>query len=81
VRTTGVPEPTAFRVDISKVLSGRDLSEDAHLRPNDVVFVPKSVIGQVGEFVKLFFENIAPAQLFYLRGYEMFRNTDLRWIQ
>ena len=81
VRTTGVAEPTAFRVDISKVLSGRDLSEDAPLQPNDVVYVPKSVIGQVGEFVQLFFENIAPAQLFYLRGYEMFENTNLRWIE
>lgn len=71
VRTAGQTEPVAFRVDIAKVLSGRDLSEDVALLPNDIVYVPKSVIGKVGEFVELFFNNIAPAQLFYLRGYQM----------
>ncbi len=71
VRTSGVQEPVAFRVDVTKVLSGRDFSEDIVLAPNDVVYVPKSVIGKVNEFVDLFFDNIAPAQLFYLRGYDM----------
>lgn len=71
VRTDGVPEPVAYRVNVDDVLSGRDLSEDMALRPNDVVYVPKSFIGNVGEFVELFFANIAPAQLFYLRGYDM----------
>ncbi len=71
VRTSGVQEPVAFRVDVTKVLSGRDFSEDIVLAPNDIVYVPKSVIGKVNEFVDLFFDNIAPAQLFYLRGYDM----------
>lgn len=71
IRTAGVAEPQAFKVDVSKVLSGRDMSVDMVLAPNDVVYVPKSVIGQVGEFVDLFFDNIAPAQIFYLRGWEM----------
>ncbi len=71
IRTTGVEEATAIRVDVTKILSGRDFSEDIVLAPNDVVYVPKSVIGKVNDFVDLFFENIAPAQLFYLRGYSM----------
>jgi len=71
IRTSGVAEPEAYQVDVSKVLSGRDMSVDMVLAPNDVVYVPKSVIGQVGEFVDLFFNNIAPAQIFYLRGWEM----------
>jgi len=71
VRTDGVVEPTAYRVDVTDILSGRDLSQDIPLRPNDVVYVPKSFIGNVGTFVDLFFANIAPAQLFYLRGYDM----------
>jgi len=71
VRTSGVEETVAFRVDVTKVLSGRDFSEDIVLAPNDIVYVPKSVIGKVNEFVDLFFDNIAPAQLFYLRGYDM----------
>jgi polysaccharide export outer membrane protein len=76
VRTDGVDEPVAYRVDVRDVLSGRDLSSDMALRPNDVVYVPKSFIGDVGTFVRLFFANIAPAQLFYLRGYEMLHVDD-----
>ena len=75
VRTEGLEEPTAFRVDFGDVLSGRDLSQDVELLPNDVVYVPKSVIGKVGEFVDLFFAQIAPAQLFYLRGYDILNDT------
>jgi polysaccharide export outer membrane protein len=71
IRTTGVSEPVAFKVDVRKILSGRDLSQDIVLRPNDVVYVPKSVIGKVDEFVDLFFAQIAPAQMFYLHGYDM----------
>lgn len=74
IRHFGVDEPTAFRVDVSKVLSGRDLSQDFVLQAYDVVYVPKSVIGQVDEFVHLFFDQIAPAQLFYLRGYDIVKN-------
>jgi len=79
VRTYGVPEPTAFKVDITKVLSGRDLTQDVELVGNDVIYVPKSVIGKVGEFVDLFIENIAPAQLFYLRGYDMAHLEGAQW--
>lgn len=79
VRTAGVEEPIALKVDISKALSGRDLSEDIELLPNDVVYAPRSVIGSVGRFVDLFFDKIAPAQLFYLRGYEMLHHTGSRF--
>jgi len=69
VRTTGVSEPEAHKVDVGDILSGRDMSGDMVLMPNDVVYVPKSAIGKVGEFVDLFIENIAPAQSFFLRGW------------
>jgi polysaccharide export outer membrane protein len=81
VRTMGVEEPIAIKVDVTKVLSGRDLSSDLELVPYDVVYVPRSVIGKVDEFVDLFFDNIAPAQLFYLRGYDMVKNKSFRLYQ
>ena len=71
VRTYGVAEPVAIKVDVSKVLSGEDLSQDVWLAPNDVVYVPRSLIGEIDNFVDLFFNKIAPAQLFYLRGYDI----------
>ena len=81
VRTYGVPEPVAIRVDISKVLSGEDLSQDIRLLPNDVVYVPKTLIGKIDDFVDLFFQQIAPAQIFYLRGYDMvnLKGAEWRW--
>jgi protein involved in polysaccharide export with SLBB domain len=81
VRTTGVPEAVAIKADVSKVLSGSDLAQDLELEPYDVVFVPKSVIGKVDEFVELFFTRIAPAQLFYLRGYDIVERGGFRFYQ
>jgi protein involved in polysaccharide export with SLBB domain len=81
VRTSGVAEAVAIKVDVSKFLSGRDLSQDLPLEPYDIVFVPKSVIGKVNEFVDLFFTSIAPAQLFYLRGYDIAKRRPLNLYQ
>ncbi|MEE8572017.1 MAG: polysaccharide biosynthesis/export family protein [Gemmatimonadota bacterium] len=81
VRTTGVEEPVSFKVDVTKVLSGGDMSVDMELMPYDIVFVPKSVIGKVGEFVELFFEQLAPAQLFYLRGYDILNRGPVKLYQ
>ena len=78
VRTSGVPEAMAIKVDVAEVLSGSDPSQDLALEPYDVVFVPKSVIGKVDEFVDLFFAQIAPAQLFYLRGYDIVNRKPYR---
>ncbi len=79
VRTVGVERPTAYRVDISSVLSAEDLAQDMELLSNDVVYVPKSFIGNVGEFVSLFFDSIIPAQLFYLHGYDMTHPENRGW--
>ena len=81
VRTTGVAEATAIKVDVGGVLSGRDLSQDLVLEPYDIVFVPTSVIGKIDGFVDLFFNRIAPAQLFYLRGYDIVNRKSLQFYQ
>ncbi len=81
IRTTGVAEATAIKVDFAGVLSAGDLSQDLTLEPYDVVFVPQSIIGKIDEFVDLFFNQIAPAQLFYLRGYDMINRGSVRYYQ
>ena len=78
VRTSGVAEAMAIKVDVGEVWSGRDMSQDLTLEPYDVVFVPTSVIGKVDGFVDLFFNRIAPAQLFYLRGYDIVNKGPLK---
>ena len=81
VRTVGVEKPEAYKVDLGEVLAGRDLSQDLALVPNDVVYVPKSAIGKVDEFVKLFFEEIIPAELFLLHGYDVLHAEERSWWQ
>lgn len=79
VRTAGLERPTAYRVDLASALSAADLAQDIELLSNDVVYVPKSFIGNVGEFVSLFFDSIIPAQLFYLHGYDMAHPGERVW--
>jgi len=81
VRTEGVEEPTAYKIDLASALSAKDLTQDMALLPNDVVYVPRSVIGDIGGFVSLFFDRIIPAQLFYLHGYDMAHAKDRGWWQ
>lgn len=81
VRTVGVERPTAYKIDLASVLSAKDLAQDIELLSNDVVYVPKSFIGNVGEFVSLFFDSIIPAQLFYLHGYDMTHLENRGWWQ
>jgi polysaccharide export outer membrane protein len=38
-------------VDLRKMLNGRDLREDLHLRPGDFVFVPQSRISKIRRYV------------------------------
>jgi polysaccharide export outer membrane protein len=45
----GVAE--AQLVDLRKMLNGRDLREDLHLRPGDFVFVPQSRISKIRRYV------------------------------
>lgn len=39
------------KVDMKKMLRLRDLSEDLHLRPGDMVFVPKSALPKLEHFI------------------------------
>ena len=47
-----------FKVDIEKVLSNE--IPDVYLQRQDVVYVPKSLIGNINEFVLLYINNIIP---------------------
>lgn len=49
---------TVFKMDIEKILSNE--MPDVYLQRQDVVFVPKSLIGNINEFVTLYINNIIP---------------------
>jgi polysaccharide biosynthesis/export protein len=39
------------KIDVKKMLSGKDLREDVHLRPGDMLYVPTSAYSKVEEFI------------------------------
>lgn len=41
----------ARRLDMKHMLANKDLSEDAHLRPGDLIYVPKNTLSKVRQFI------------------------------
>jgi len=41
------------RVDLRRMLRGRDLSEDLHLLPGDMILVPKSTMAKLSRFIPI----------------------------
>jgi len=39
------------KIDVKKMLSGKDLREDVHLRPGDMIYVPTSAYSKVEPFI------------------------------
>ncbi len=57
----------AFQHDISKVLQNQE--GEIYLRRRDIVYVPKSQIAQVNEFVDQYINQVLPKQLYFNLGY------------
>ena len=47
--------PQVFQIDFTKVLNQGDLTQDVLIQKNDVIFVPKSFITKVDEFIDQWF--------------------------
>ena len=41
----------AKRLDVKQMLANKDLSEDIHLRPGDLVYVPKNTLSKLRQFI------------------------------
>ena len=41
----------AKRLDIKQMLASKDLAEDIHLRPGDLIYVPKNTLSKLHEFI------------------------------
>jgi polysaccharide export outer membrane protein len=41
----------AKRLDVKQMLASRDLSEDPHLRPGDLIYVPKNTLSKIKQFI------------------------------
>jgi hypothetical protein len=41
----------AHLLDVKKMLKSRDLTEDVHLRPGDMIFVPQNRISKISRYL------------------------------
>ena len=48
----------AFKVDTVRILNNPEQSRELALRGQDIVFVPRSAAGQMGDFVTLYFRDV-----------------------
>ncbi len=67
IRGLNTPQYKSFRINAHKILDGKE--NDIYLEPNDIVYVPKKFIYDVGYFTKNYIDNvlgqhIMPANVF-----------------
>jgi len=58
-------KPVVLRINLDKAMSGEDMSQNIYLAPFDIVFVSKSAIGNVNEFVDLYLRKNIPIGIGY----------------
>lgn len=46
-------KPEAIRVNLAQILKSAKLSGNVFLKPNDIVYVPRSFIGKVNTFLEI----------------------------
>jgi protein involved in polysaccharide export with SLBB domain len=66
IRRQGKGRLAAFKVNTDNILNNPEQSQELALRGQDIVIVPKSAVGKVGEFVSLYFRDIANPTLLTL---------------
>lgn len=78
LRRTGPQELEVYRVDLDMAVDGEAAAQDIYLQPNDIVFVPRSWIGEVNVFVENFVRQNIAVFTAYIEGWRAF-HLDERW--
>jgi protein involved in polysaccharide export with SLBB domain/SH3-like domain-containing protein len=73
VRHIGDSNSTAFTVDVSRVLKGEP---DVLLAPFDIVYVPKTTIAKVDQFVEQYISGIIPDNVIFTFPYNLRPGTN-----
>ncbi len=60
IRKDNHGQPMAANIDLTKVINGKDMSQDITLLPYDIVYVPKSNIARVDKFVSEYINTAVP---------------------
>jgi len=65
IRRNGLKKPFVLAVNLAEARDGSDVTQDIALKPNDIIFVPKSAIANVNDWVKLYIRNNLPIGVGY----------------
>ena len=60
IRRENGGQPTYMTVNYKKIIDGQGTIDDIYLKPNDIVFVPKSVISNVNAWIDLYLRQNVP---------------------
>lgn len=60
----------AYRLDLRGVLEGKSLAADVVLQPDDVVYVPRTFIANMEQFVEQTFEGLIPIPDLFVKSYD-----------
>lgn len=60
----------AYRLDLRGVLKGKSLAADVVLQPDDVVFVPRTFVASMEQFVHQVFDGLIPIPTFFVKSYD-----------
>lgn len=75
LRRTGPSDMEVYRINLEAAVDGEATARDVFLQPYDIVFIPRSLIGEINVFVDQFIrQNITPFTA-YIEGWRAF-HTD-----
>ena len=79
LRRSGPSELDVYQVDLEAAVKGNALGQDLYLQPYDVVFVPRTFIAGVNDFVDQFVrQNVTPFSA-YIEGWRALNVQDIYW--
>lgn len=64
-------KPQVFTLDLNQVRDGTDTGQDVALMPFDIVYVPKSAIANVNDWVELYLRNNLPVSVGFGLSYPL----------
>jgi len=71
IRKDAENRPFGIKVDLNRVIKGKEGARDLELLPYDIVFVPKTVIAKVDLFVDQYVRQLIPVTLGFGFTYEL----------
>ncbi|MFA5286743.1 MAG: hypothetical protein WC394_00510, partial [Candidatus Omnitrophota bacterium] len=71
-------KPKVIKANILKLIQKADVSQNYKLEAGDIVYVPKTLISDLDQFIDQFFAQTSPVLKYYLDLYDV-RHPSRRW--